>query len=212
MTVVRNSSAVPPITCLFLDLGGVLLTDGWGRESRKRAAAHFRLNSPDIEERHHRTWDTYQEGKLSLDEYLNLVVFYQKRKFTRSQFRRCMFAETKPYPQMIDLVMQLKIQHGLKIAVVSNEGREINTYRIRKFGLDRFVDCFVTSCFVHLLKPDADIYRLASDITQAAPRETIYIENTPLFVEVAEGLGIRGILHTDYTSTRNKLNALGLLT
>ncbi len=26
------------ITCVFLDLGGVLLTDGWARPSRRRAA------------------------------------------------------------------------------------------------------------------------------------------------------------------------------
>jgi hypothetical protein len=32
-----------PITRLFVDIGGVLLTDGWDHHARKRAAANFKL-------------------------------------------------------------------------------------------------------------------------------------------------------------------------
>src|SRR5512135_3255605 len=199
-----------PITCLFLDIGGVLLTDGWDHHARKRAAKHFRLALAEMEDRHHLTFDTYEEGKLTLEEYLDRVVFYKERPFTRDQFKRFMFAQSKPYPEMIELVARLKVRHGLKIAVVSNEGRELNAYRIRKFKLDGFVDFFISSCFVHLRKPDADIFRLALDIAQAPARQVLYIENTPMFVQIAEGLGIRSILHTDYESTRAKLSALGL--
>ena len=121
-----------------------------------------------------------------------------------------MFAQSKPYPEMIELVAQLKVRHRLKIAVVSNEARELNAYRIRKFKLNEFVDSFISSCFVHLRKPDADIFRLALDIAQAPARQVVYIENTPMFVQIAEGLGIRSILHTDYMSTCAKLASFGL--
>ena len=198
------------ITCVFLDIGGVLLTDGWDRHARKRAATNFKLELAEMEDRHHLTWDTYQEGKLTLEEYLGWAVFYKKRPFTRAQFRRFMFAQSKPYPEMIELVARLKLRHGLKIAVVSNEGRELNAYRINKFKLDGFVDSFISSCFVHLLKPDAEIFRLALDIAQAPARQVVYIENTPMFVQIAEVLGIRGILHTDYRSTCAKLASFGL--
>src|SRR5208283_1198168 len=201
---------VPAITCLFLDIGGVLLTDGWDHHARKRAATHFKLELAEMEDRHHLTFDTYEEGKLTLEEYLGRVVFYQKRSFTRAQFRRFMFAQSKPYPQMIELVRKLKAKYGLKIAVVSNEGRELNAYRIRKFKLDGFVDAFISSCFVHVRKPDADIFRLSLDIAQAPAPQVLYIENTPMFVQVAEGLGIRSILHTDYQSTCAKLASLEL--
>ncbi len=128
------------ITTLFLDIGGVLLTDGWQHESRKRAAEAFHLDLSEMEERHHLTFDTYEEGKLNLEEYLGRVVFYKKRPFTQAQFRRFMFAQSKPHPEMIELVRRLKARHRLKIIVVSNEARELNAYRIRKFRLDRFVD------------------------------------------------------------------------
>ena len=200
------------ITCLFLDIGGVLLTNGWDHQARQRAAAHFKLELAEMEDRHHLTFDTYEEGKLTLEEYLARMVFYQKRPFTRAQFQRFMFEQSKPCPKMIDLITQLKARHGLKIAVVSNEGRELNAYRIRKFKLDSFVDCFICSCFVHVRKPDADIFRFALDIAQAPARNVIYIENTPMFAQIAEGLKIRSILHTDYKSTGAKLASFGLLT
>ena len=198
------------ITCMFLDIGGVLLTDGWDHHARQRAAAHFKLELAEMEDRHHLTFDTYEEGKLTLKEYLGRVVFHQKRPFTRAQFRRFMFAQSKPYPEMIELVARLKVRYGLKIVVVSNEGRELNAYRIRKFKLDGFVDSFICSGFVHVRKPDADIFRLALDIAQAPARQVVYIENTPMFVQIAEGLGIRSILHTDYRSTCAKLASFGL--
>jgi putative hydrolase of the HAD superfamily len=199
-----------PITALFLDIGGVLLTDGWDHHARKRAAAHFKLELAELEDRHHLTFDTYEEGKLTLEEYLDRVVFYQKRSFTPAQFRRFMFAQSKPYPEMIELIHKLKAKYGLKIAVVSNEARELNAYRIQKFKLAGFVDSFVSSSFVHVRKPDADIFRLALDIVQVPARQVVYIENTPMFVQVAEGLEIRSILHTDYKSTCAKLASLGL--
>jgi putative hydrolase of the HAD superfamily len=199
-----------PITALFLDIGGVLLTDGWDHHARKRAATHFKLELAGMENRHHLTFETYEEGKLTLEEYLGRVVFYQKRPFTQAQFRRFMFAQSKPYPEMIELIRQLKAKYGLKIVVVSNEARELNAYRIRKFKLAGFVDSFVSSSFVHVRKPDADIFRLALDIAQVPARQVVYIEDTPMFVQVAEGLGIQSILHTDYRSTRAKLAAVGL--
>jgi len=199
-------------TTLFLDVGGVLLTNGWDHLARRRAAKHFKLDWAEMEERHRLNFETHEEDKLSFEDYLDRVVFYQKRPFTRTQFKRFMFEQSKAEPGMIELFVQLKIRHGLKVAVVSNESREVNAYRIRKFKLDELVDSFVSSCFVHMRKPDADIFHLALDIAQAPAGQVLYVENTPLFVEVAEGLGIRSILHTDYQSTCAKLASFGLQT
>jgi putative hydrolase of the HAD superfamily len=200
----------PAIACIFLDIGGVLLTDGWDHHARRRAAKYFKLEWAEMENRHNLNFATYEEGKLTLEEYLSRVVFYQKRPFTQAQFTRFMFAQSKPYPEMIELFAQLKVRYGLKIAVVSNEARELNAYRIHKFKLDGLADAFISSCFVHIRKPDEDIFRLALDIAQAPARQVLYIENTPMFVQIATGLGIRSILHTDYESTCAKLASFGL--
>lgn len=199
-----------PITTLFLDLGGVLLTNGWDRNSRELAAKTFNLDRKEMDERHHLTFDTYEVGKLTLEQYLNRVVFYEKRSFTEQDFRGFMFAQSRPFPEMIDLVRTLKAQYKLKIAVVNNEGRELNESRIRNFKLNSFVDFFISSCFVHVRKPDADIYHIALDIAHVPPEQVAYLDDRLMFVQIAEALGIRGIHHTDYASTCEKLAALGL--
>ena len=194
---------------LFLDVGGVLLTNGWDRAMRQRAAATFRLDYADMDERHHLTFDTFESGKLTLDEYLDRTIFYQERPFSREEFTSFMFSQSKPYPQMIEWIRALKTRYPLKVAVVSNEGRELTVYRVRTFGLAEFVDFFIVSSFVHFRKPDRDIYRMALDIAQVSPEQVAYVEDRLMFVEVAQSLGIRGIHHTGYESTRKSLEALG---
>jgi putative hydrolase of the HAD superfamily len=198
------------ITSLFLDIGGVLLTNGWDHNIRTRAAEKFSLNYEEINERHHLTFDTYEEGKLSLDEYLKRVVFYQPRDFTPDTFKSFMYAQSQPFPEMIELMRRLKTQHGLEVAAVSNEGRELTVYRVQQFKLGTFIDFFVSSCFVHYRKPDADMYRIALDIAQVRPEQVVYIDDRAMFVEVAQGLGIRGIIHKGYETTQKALEAMGL--
>ncbi len=213
MTHTTEKSDDPPsmaVETLFLDVGGVLLTPGWDQRSRRRAASTFKLDWPKTEALHRLIFEAYEAGKVTLDEYLDRVVFHQPRSFTRDQFSQFMFAQSRPYTEMIELMARLKARHGLKVAVVSNEGRELNLYRIETFKLDGFVDSFVSSCFVHLRKPDPEIFHLALDIAQAQPERTAYIEDTPMFVDVAEGMGFRTILHTDYGSTRARLASFGL--
>ena len=76
----------PAITCIFVDIGGVLLTNGWDHHARRRAVAKFKLDWAEIEERHRLTFEIHEEGKLSFEEYLSLVVFYEKRPFTGRSF------------------------------------------------------------------------------------------------------------------------------
>jgi len=184
-----------PITTLFLDIGGVMLSNGWGHESRRKAADVFKIDFDDMEERHHLTFVTYEEGKLTLKEYLKRVVFFEKRSFTADQFQNFMFDQTTPHHEMIEFIKRLKEQHHLKIAVVNNEARELNEHRIKKFHLNQFVDFFISSCFVHYRKPDADIFRIALDIAQVPAEHVVYIEDMQMFVDVARDLGIRSIRH-----------------
>jgi putative hydrolase of the HAD superfamily len=199
------------ITTLFLDIGGVLLSNGWDRAARRQAATTFSLDLPELEERHHLTFDTYEEGKLTLDEYLKRTVFYEPRAFTEEEFKAFMYSRTTPIPEMIDLVCKIKEKYGVKIAIVNNEGRELNEYRIRQFGINKFVDFFISSCFVHFRKPDADIWKIALDIALVEPEEVLYIDDRAMFVSVAEGLGINGLQHVTYEATRENLAKLGFV-
>lgn len=198
------------ITCLFLDIGNVLLTNGWGHESRFLAVDKFKLNKAEMEDRHKLTFDTYELGKISLDEYLDRCVFYEKRDFTHEDFKKFMFDQSKKLPGMKENMILLKNKYNLKIAVVSNEGRELNEYRIRKFKLKELVDFFISSCFVHFRKPDADIFQMALDVAQVNKKEIVYIDDRQMFVDIAKSLGLKGIHHVSMEDTFEKLAKMGL--
>lgn len=198
------------ISTLFLDIGGVLLTDGWDRESREKASKLFNLDHEEMEERHRLNFETYELGKMTLDEYLNRVVFYRRRAFSADDFKTFMFEQSQPFPKMMALFVHLKKKYSLKIAVISNEGRELNGYRIKKFKLNDFIDFFISSSFVNLRKPDTCVFRMALDIAQVNASQSIYIDNQPMFVKIAGEFGMKGICHSDFESTVSKLCALGL--
>jgi putative hydrolase of the HAD superfamily len=198
------------ITHLFTDLGGVLLTNGWDRGLRKLVAARFGIDPAEMDERHHLTYDTYEAGKISLSEYLRRVVFWEPREFTEQQVVDFMLEQARSFPEMIELVKTVKEKHRLKVAVVSNEGRELTADRIQRFGLKDFVDFFVVSSYVHFRKPDEDIFRVALDLAQADPGQVAYLDDRHMFVEVAGRMGMRAIWHRDLASTRTALAELGL--
>ncbi|AMR25568.1 hydrolase (plasmid) [Hymenobacter psoromatis] len=199
-----------PITTLFVDVGDVLLSPGWGHVSRQLAAKTFGLDAAEMEQRHHLMFSTYELGRLSLADYLRQVVFDRPRSFSEADFREFMFAQSQPFPEMLALIPRLKARYHLKIAVVSNEGRELNAHRIDTFGLAGFVDFFVSSSFVGIGKPDLNIFRLALDLAQVPAQQVLYLDDQPIFIGVAASLGIQGICHVDYPSTCTKLAAFGL--
>lgn len=205
-----RSSALPAITTLFVDVGNVLLTDSWGPAMRQRAVAQFGFDFAEVAQRSQLTFEGYEEGKVSLDEYLDWVVFYQERPFSREALKDFMFAQSEPRSDMINLVRSLKTRYHLKVVVVTNDGREFFAQRVQRFGLKEWIDVFVVSCFVHCRKPETEIYRLALDLAQVDPQEVLYIDDQALFVEVAQRLGFHGIHHTSYESTRTAVAALGL--
>lgn len=196
------------IKAIFTDIGGVLLNNGWDRNKRALAVSTFGLDAEELNERHHLTFDTYESGKITLDQYLDRTVFYTTRDFTKADFKEFMYAQSAAIPEMIELIKDLKEKYQLHIVVVSNEGRELNDHRIRHFGLNQFVDAFISSSFVHIRKPDEDIFKLALDIAQMHPQEVVYLDDRPMFVQVAGLLGIKGIIHTDHDSTKKQLLAL----
>ena len=199
-----------PITTLFLDIGGVLLTNSWDQGTRRRAAEKFHLDYEEMNERHHLTFDTFEEGKLSLKEYLDRVVFYQERPFSYEQFMAFVYSESVAFPDMIELMRGLRDRYHLQVAAVSNEGRELTLYRVEKFELRTFIDFFISSCFIHIRKPDEDVFRIALDVAQVPIDQVVYIDDRAMFVEVARKMGIEGIVHTNYETTRKALEDMGL--
>ncbi|PYV83838.1 MAG: hydrolase [Acidobacteria bacterium] len=197
------------IRALFWDVGGVLLTNAWDHEERDLAVERFLLSKPEFEARHKELVIAFEEGKVTLDDYLERTVFYQPRTFTREEFKQFIFSLSRPKPQCLELARNLSGKYVM--AVINNESRELNQYRIQKFELAEVFDVFVSSCFVGLRKPDERIYRLALNITQHLPEECVFIDDRPENLTGAEKVGIKTVLVKDAQQLRRDLQALGVV-
>lgn len=193
------------ISTLFLDIGGVLMTNGWDRFMREKAALSFDLDLVELEKKHHQFFDIYETGKSSLEDYLKEVVFWTERSFSMESFKKFIFAQSKPYPDMIAFFTQIKKDYQIRIAAISNEGRELAEYRIKKAHLTSFIDDFFISSFVGYQKPNPQIFRMALDVTQTSPQRAFYIDDRKELVEAAKRMGIQGIVQISLLETRKKL-------
>ena len=197
-----------PIRTLFWDVGGVLLTNAWDHEERERAVEKFQLQKADFEARHKEVVPAFEEGKVTLDQYLDRTAFYQPRKFSKDDFKSYMFSLSKPKADVLDFARTLSGKYLM--ATINNESREMNEYRIKQFGLTQILDLFVSSCYVGMRKPDEKIYRLALDLIQKTPDECCFIDDRPANIEGAAKVSMRTVLMRDPAQLKKDLQALGV--
>jgi len=199
---------VKPIRTLFWDVGGVLLTNAWDHNERDRAVEKFQLQKADFEARHKEVVATFEEGKITLDHYLDRTVFYQERKFSKEEFKNYMFSLSQPKVEVLEFARSLAGKYLM--ATINNESREMNEYRIKQFGLSQIFDLFVSSCYVGMRKPDDKIYRVALDMIRKSPDECCFIDDRLANIEGAAKVGIRTVLMRDPAQLKKDLQILGV--
>ena len=193
---------------LFFDIGGVLLSNGWGHESRMAAAEKFGLDYKELDTLHNFIFNVYEIGSITLDQYLDTVIFNHPRDFVREDFKEFMYAQSIELPGMLAWLKEWKKDCGFRIISINNEGKELNDYRVQKFKLHVCFDAFISSCEVKMRKPDPGIFQLAMGIAQATPSQCVYFDDRIMFVNTAKKLGIKAFQHTSFESTKQILEDL----
>ena len=198
------------IAHLFFDIGGVLGTNGWGSAERGRAVERFRLDGPDFDRRHREVVGPWEEGRLTLDEYLDSTVFCGPRQFSREEFTAFMIAQSAPYPEVIAIARSLAATGRYRLMTVNNESAELNGHRIRSFGLAPVFAGFYSSCWLGVTKPARRIYELALAISQADPERTVLVDDREQNLAPARALGIHGLRFTTAEALRRDLATIGV--
>jgi putative hydrolase of the HAD superfamily len=209
-TTPPGGTDLPDIRAVFWDVGGVLLTNAWDHNERAGALEHFGLDEDEFHDRHEIVVESFERGQITLDEYLDRTVFYRPRPFTREAFREFMMSLSQPFPDVIAFAGALSASGKYFMGTINNESRELNDYRIQKFGFRGIFRLFVSSCFVGLRKPERDIYRLALEVTQMPPEECCFIDDRALNLESAKQLGMHGIEMQTLEQLRADLGKLGV--
>jgi len=199
-----------PVTALLFDVGGVLLSNGWDRNTRRQTAATFRFDWDSFEERHELVVADFESGRVSLDEYLDRTVFHDPRPFSREEFTAHLLAQSQPDPDALAVAADLASTRRYLMGTLNNESAELNAYRIRHFHLRDYFAVFFTSCYLGLRKPDPRIYRMAIDLIQREPDECVFVDDRPLNVEGARRAGMRAIRFENAVQLRAELAASGV--
>ena len=183
------------IRTLFWDVGGVLLTNGWDRLQRDAAAEQFGLDLGDFDYRHHALAADFETGRISIDSYLDAVVFCRPQDFTRDEFLAFMLEQSQPHDGTLALARGLSELGVYQMATLNNESAYLNEHRIRTFALDSTFELFFSSCYVGMMKPNRRIFELAVSVTRRSAAECLFIDDRASNVEAAQKAGLHAIQH-----------------
>ncbi len=198
------------IRAIFWDVGGVLLSNAWDHTQRAAALEHFHLDEEEFHDRHEMVVSSFERGKITLDEYLERTIFYRSRPFTPDAFRDYMYSLSQPFPDVLQFAQALTDSGKYFMGTINNESRELNDYRIEKYGLRKIFRLFVSSCFVGFRKPERDIYRLALETTQIPADQCCFIDDRALNLECAVKLGMQTIQMQQLEQLRGDLAKFGV--
>ncbi len=198
------------ITHLFFDIGGVLATNGWSTPQRRRAIERFGLDAAEFEQQHRDAIGTLEQGRMTLDDYLDATVFYRDRAFSRESFVAYMLAESRPDEATIALTRRLADSGKYRMMTLNNESLELNLHRIRQFGLREIFEAFFTSCWLGVTKPSRRIYEVALGVSQAPPERAVFIDDRGPNLMPARALGMQTIHFTTGDQLAGQLAALGV--
>ncbi len=205
-----GSAPLADITTLFWDIGGIILTNGWDRGSRKEAADTFHLDMEEFQDRHDLSFPAFDSGQISLNEYLDRTLFYRPRSFTREEFTAFMFAQSKEFPPTRAILDKVARSGKYFVGAINNEPLELNQYRIEAFDLRRDFLVFFSSCYVRSRKPEETIFRVALEVTQRRPEQCLFIDDRPLNLESPRRLGMNTIHHQNPDQLRSELGKYGV--
>jgi putative hydrolase of the HAD superfamily len=201
----------PPIELILCDVGGVLGSNGWDHVERARAAERFGFDYSAFERRHEDAVDTWERGRMTLDEYLDFTIFNEERDFSRDDFVAFMYAQSVPEPVTLRLMDELAARKRWRMMTMNNESAELNAHRVKLFGLSSMFSAFITSAYIGAQKPHASFYDKALNIAHADPERTVFVDDRPENLEPARKLGLHCVLATDPEAVRTGLGALGVL-
>jgi len=208
-----NSASNPPeFDAILFDVGGVMLTNGWDHNERAVVLAQFGIDKADFESRHPEPYDAWERDTISVDDYLKATLFYEPRNFTQDQFIEAMKLQSVPIPEnAIGVLGEIAASDKWLVGLLNNESRLLHEYRMEKYGLGKHLDVQLSSCYLGMRKPDADIYRRAVDILGIPASRILFIDDRKGNADAAAAVGIHAIQFLGEAKLRLDLQQLGIL-
>ena len=193
---------------IFFDIGGVLGSNGWDKEQRQRAIHQFDLDPDEFQWRHEEVVGEWEEGRITLDEYLDITVFYTERSFSREELIDFMYSQSVPNEGTIRIARALQTDARFTLMTLNNEAEELNIHRIEAFGISQIFEAFLSSCWLGVRKPIRRFYHRALGIAHAEPASSLFIDDRQQNLTPARALGMNVIHFTSAAQLRSDLERL----
>ncbi len=198
-----------PFDVILFDVGGVLLTNGWDHRERAAAAVRFGLDAGELEVRNAKFYPAWESDQIDRNQYLDAAVFYEPRSFSRDDFFDFMLAQSKLLEDgALEILAEISASKKYLIGALNNEARETNDFRLKEFGLRRYLRLTFSSCYVGLRKPDPAMYRRALDVLGSAPSRMLFIDDRQENVEGAAAAGMTAVRFRGAEALRAELEQL----
>jgi len=203
-----------PIKTIFWDIGGVLLTNGWDKGQQQRVLTQLGVNLADYDARHDAANYFWERGLSDARTFFNKTVFHAEAptySFTFEELWAAICSENQIlHKECFDILAALQSTGAYKLATLNNESRELNAYRLDAFHLRPYFDYFICSGYVHEMKPHADIYQAAIDISGFPPETALFIDDKPENCEAAVALDMKAIRFESPAQLTQELAQLGI--
>jgi len=203
-----GADRVSAIRHIFFDIGGVLGTNGWDREQRERAVERFNLDAEDFQSRHEEIFGEWEEGRITIDEYLDFTVFCVKRNFSRDEFVEFMYSLSVADNRTVDIARALTGHPHYTLMTLNNEADELNRYRIERFGISDVFEAFLSSCWLGVRKPNQKFFARGLGIALADPATSLFIDDRQQNLTPASALGMNVILFKSAAQLRSDVERL----
>ena len=106
-------------------------------------------------------------------------------------FERWMGLKT-PIEEGVSALKRCK-ERGKRLYILSNYHQPSFEWLLSHYDFFSLFDGYVVSCYLHLLKPEPEIYRELIDRCSLEPARSLFIDDTRVNVEAAMEAGIQGL-------------------
>lgn len=180
------------IKAIIFDLGEVIfLSDGGGFESREKLAKIFNIDVKKL----HEFWFEHKEDLLcnreGEDVFIEQIKQLANNTYAKEDIQKSIKELNIIDPEMVKVLEHLKQKYV--VAALTNEVKEWNEYRIKKFRLNHYFSFILASCDLGITKPTSKIYTMLLEKLNMNPEEVIFIDNREENLKPAEVLGIKTI-------------------
>ncbi len=149
----------------------------------------------------------FEAGKISRYRFYNEIKRIYNFNMNMQNFEKIWCNVFSEKSQMIE--MAKKINSKDEVFIFSNTDEIHFPYIWKKFpSLHFFEENLMLSYEIGSVKPDLDSYERALNKFDLKFEECLFIDDRSINIQVAESLGMKGILHKEFEETKEKISEI----